>query len=123
MIRKLILVVAGVSLLLLGVGIYRQPSYRKYKETRALRHATEFAKAGDVANAVLSARQVLRLNPSSVPACQMLAELAERAHSPAAVEWRQKVAELQPTVPNLLALAAAVLRFQQPPYVLAERAL
>jgi len=114
----LVLVVAVAS-----TALHLRPAYRKCKETRGLRQAIAFARAGNVASASVSARQVLQLNPTNVDACRFLAELAERCHSPAAVEWRQRVVELEPTLPNQLGLAAAVLRFQRPPYALAERVL
>jgi predicted Zn-dependent protease len=117
--------VGGLVLLsaLASTALHLRPVYRKYKETRGLRQAVAFARAGDVASASVSARQVLQLNPSNAGACRFLAELAERCHSPAAVEWRQRMVELEPTLPNQLGLAAAVLRFQRPPYALAERVL
>ena len=115
---------AGLALVcgLASTALHLRQGYRKYKETRGLRQAIAFARAGDVGSASVSARQVLQLNPSNVGACMFLADLAERCHSPAAVEWRQRVAELEPTLPNQLALAASVLRFR-PPYALADHVL
>src|SRR5580765_2030679 len=108
---------------LVSTALHLRPTYRKYKETHGLRQAVSFARAGDFGSASVSARQVLQLNPSNAGACRFLAELAERCHSPAALEWRQRVAELEPTLPNRLGLAASALRLQGPPYALAEGVL
>lgn len=114
----LIVIVASI-----GGGLYGRPAYRQYKEARGIRQARAFLSAGDLANASVSARQVLQLNPKNVEACRVIAELAECSHSPAAVDWRERIAELAPTVANKLKLASCALRFQRPPFPLAAQTL
>src|SRR5579872_7169699 len=123
--KRLIIPFSVVLLLASGIGccLYGWPSYKRYKESRGLRMASLFLAKGDLSNASISARQVLQLNPANVGACQMIAELAERAGSPAALDWLERVAVLAPIPANKLKLAACALRFERPPYPLAARTL
>jgi tetratricopeptide (TPR) repeat protein len=52
-----------------------------------------------------------------------MAELAEAAGAPQALDWRRRIAELSPTAENKLLLAASALRAQQPPFPLTTRIL
>jgi len=114
---------AGAILALISSSFFGWSRYRTYQEVRGLRQARAFLSAGDPANASVSGRRVLQLNPKCVEACQIMAELAERARSPATVDWRQRIIELEPTLANRLKLAVAALRFQHPPYLLAAQTL
>jgi tetratricopeptide (TPR) repeat protein len=120
--KRIIPVILTAALLCLAVKLC-WPSYRKYKETGAGRRAAGFLAGHDLAKASVSARQALRLNPGNVEACRVMGELAELARSPAAVDWFQRVAELQPTGINQLRVAACALKFEHPPYPLASRTL
>src|SRR6185369_538998 len=123
--KNLILSISATAVVgVLGCGLfYGRPVYRHYKESRGLRQANAFWAAGDLVNASLSARQVLQLNPRNVDACRIIAQLAELAHSPAVIDWRHRVVELEPSVANRLKLASCALRFQRPPYSLAAQTL
>jgi hypothetical protein len=123
--KRLILAFSGLVVIaaLVGGAFYGRPAYRHYKEARGLRQAAEFLAAGDLENASVSARQVLQLNPKSVEACRIMADLAERYQSPTVIDWWHRVAELAPTMGNRLKLASCALRYQRPPYTIAERAL
>jgi hypothetical protein len=123
--KRLILALGAVAatLALITGCLYGWSLYRSDQERRGLRQARGFLTAGNPAHASLSARRVLQLNPKCIEACKIVAELAERSHSPAAVDWRQRIAELQPTLVNRLKLAAAALRLQHPPYSLAAQTL
>jgi len=46
-----------------------------------------------------------------------MAGLAERAGSPALLDWRRRIAEISPTPENRLRLASTALRLQRPPYL------
>jgi len=100
-----------------------RPVYRQYKERRSLAQARRFVEKGDFRNASLSARQTLQSNPGNIDACKILAELAQRSHSPHLLDWRRRLVELTPTTENKLLLASAALRIQGPPYPLAEQTL
>jgi Tfp pilus assembly protein PilF len=123
--KKLIIVTTMVACAVVFIAgcFYGPPAYRHYKEARGLRQARQFLGAGDFADESLSLRQVLQLNPKNIEACLMMAELAEFSHSPATIDWRNRVAELAPSVANRLKLASCALRFQRPPYPLASQAL
>jgi hypothetical protein len=121
------LVTTAVFLMVLAAlaGTFRfgQHYYRHYREKREQKEAQSFLAHGDYRNASLSARQALVLNPNNVPACRVMAELADRIHSPLTLEWLQRIAQNEPTVENKLILAAAGLNYQKPPFPLTARIL
>ena len=118
-------IIAGALLVfgLAGLWFYARPAYKHHRETRALEQAKSFLSKGDYRSASLSARQALQVNPRSVEACRMLAEVAERSRSPYALDLRRRIVELAPTVQNKLMLAATALRSENPPYPLATQTL
>ena len=68
------------------------------------------------------ARHVFELDPSNVRACRVLAEVAEKAEQPIAIEWRKKVTTLVPdSIDDSVALAKTALRFNE--ITMAEKAL
>jgi tetratricopeptide (TPR) repeat protein len=99
------------------------PAYRQHKESRTLAGAQAAFGRGDYRSAWLGARMVLLLDSNSVPACRIMAGVAEVARSPVALDWWQRIAAFEPTVTNQLALAAAGLRFQNPPFPLTVQIL
>jgi Flp pilus assembly protein TadD len=108
---------------LLGLWFYGRPAYRHYRETRSAQQARSFMAKGDYRNASLSARQALQRNPRNLEACRVTAELADLSQSPNALDWRRRVAEVEPTIENKLKLATTALRAQGPPYPLAAQTL
>ncbi|MGN6554944.1 MAG: hypothetical protein ACTHLW_14650 [Verrucomicrobiota bacterium] len=111
----------GVLLVAIAWG-GRRP-YHLYKERHSLKQAQSFLASKDYRNAFLSVKQCLTINPSNAPACLVMAELAELSRSPAALDWRRRLVELQPTVENKLALARAGVRFEKPPFPAAQEVL
>src|ERR1035437_9602710 len=107
----------------LGLWLFGRPAYRHYQEKRAIERARKSLAKGDYRNASLSARQTLQANPLNLEACQLMADLAERSRSPFVLEWRRRIVEVAPTIPNKLMLAASALRVQAPPYPLAAQTL
>jgi hypothetical protein len=118
-------IIAGALLVfgLAGLWFYARPAYKHHRETRALEQAKSFLSQGDYRSASLSARQALQVNPRSMEACRMLAEVAERSRSPDALDLRRRIVELAPTVQNKLMLASTALRSENPPYPLATQTL
>jgi predicted Zn-dependent protease len=114
-----VVVVAG----LLSLWFYGRPAYRHYRETQAAQQARSFMTKGDYRNASLSARQALTRNPRNLDACRVAAELAELSRSPAALDLRRRVAEIEPTVGNKLLVASTAMQVQGPPYPLAAQVL
>lgn len=107
----------GMVLLVLGTlaGVFRI-HYRHYREQKGQQEAQAFLAGGDYRNASLCARQVLTINPRNPPACRVMAELADRAHSPLTLEWLQRLARAEPTLENKLILASAGLNYQSSPF-------
>lgn len=112
-----------VLVMLAAAWHWGRPAYRHHKVARNLAEAQAAFNRGDYPGAVLRARLVLLLNSNSVPACRIMAGVAEAAHSPATLDWWQKIANLDPTVENKLAQAAAALQFQNPPFPLTTQIL
>ncbi|PWU12096.1 MAG: hypothetical protein C5B50_22100 [Verrucomicrobia bacterium] len=122
--KKILLVGSfGAVCALVGLWFLGRPAYRHYKEKRALELARTFAAKGDYRNASLSARQACQINPKNIEACRLLAEIAEKSHLPAALDWRKRLTELEPTVDNKILLAATALDVQGPPFGLATQVL
>ncbi len=121
--RLLITLIAGLVLLAPALWFFGRPAYRQYREDRAIRQAHRFLEKQDFAKAALSVRQALRLNPRNLQACQIMAGLTESFRAPQALEWRQRIAEIAPSLTNKLALAAAALALEEPPFRLAQQTL
>jgi cytochrome c-type biogenesis protein CcmH/NrfG len=97
--------------------------YRQYREKRWQAEGEAFLAQGDVRNAALSAQLVLQINPNNVPACRVMAQIADRFHSPQTLEWLRHIAQAEPTTENKLMLAMVGLNYQQPPFPLTVQLL
>lgn len=96
--------------------------YLRWQEKRLVRTATFDLEHGDDRNASLAARSILEMKPSSAPAARIMAELAARAGERSALDWRRKVAQLDPhSVDDALALVRTAVQFND--LATAERAL
>lgn len=83
-----------------------RPVYRNWKQERLVAQARESLRKGDLRNAGLSARQALGVNPGNLEACRIMAEITESFRLPAALEWRQRMVDLDPgSLTNCLELA------------------
>jgi predicted Zn-dependent protease len=97
-------------------------AYVRWQEKRLVRRAMTAIEHGNEEDASLAARTVLQLKPSSVPATRIMAQLAEHAGNRAALDWRRKVAQLEPhSAEDQLAWARCALQFND--VATAERAL
>jgi len=77
-----------------------------------VRRATIDMQQGNARDASLAARSILEMKPSSAAAARVMAELAERLGERSALDWRRKVAQLDPhSVNDQLALARSALQF------------
>ncbi len=121
------LVVTLLALLVLAVlaGTFKvgRRHYRHYWEQREQKQAEAFLARGDYRNVFLCVRQVLALNPANLSACRIMADLADRFHSPQTLEWLRRIAQIQPTTENKLNLAMAALSYQKPPFPLTVQLL
>jgi Flp pilus assembly protein TadD len=96
--------------------------YNRWQERRLVRRAVYAIEHGDDTTASVAARAVLERKPASAPAARVMAELAEKAGNRAALDWRRKVALLEPrSVEDSLAWARCALQFND--IATAERAL
>lgn len=115
----LLLVLAAVAGL--SVWLVREP-IRHWQERRLVEKARGFLKSGDLRSAYLSSREALLKNPRSIAACSIVAQIADLEQSPAAILWRQQLADLQPGSSGpLIELAATATRFGET--FIAEQAL
>lgn len=115
--------IAAALIVVSVTGWFGRSFYRSYKERRSLAHAQNFFAKGDYPSALLSTRQVLVLDVTNVPALRIMADLADISRSPLALDYRQRIAELAPTVENKLLLASAGLHYQSPPFPLTAQIL
>lgn len=109
-------------LALIGLIWAAHGSYVRWQERRLVRQAVFALQHGDFRTASLAARNVLEMKPTSAGAARVMAELGERAGDRVALEWRRKVAQLEPdSAEDALAWARCALQFNDP--ATAERAL
>ncbi|HMJ90972.1 MAG TPA: hypothetical protein VK530_14210, partial [Candidatus Acidoferrum sp.] len=116
-----------ILLALLGVlaasWFWGLPAYRAQKERKfAAQARTQFV-AGEHRKALISARLALASNPNNVTACEVMADLSDLSRSPAALTWRKRLAELNPSVSNQIMLASCALRYEQPPFPIAAQTI
>ena len=122
-IKKILTVIVVAIGLAIAAGHWGRPAYRHFKEKRGVAQARVFFAKGDYRNAWLSVRQALLVNSNNVQACRIMAELEDAVHSPATLDWCQRVVKLSPAITNKLLLASAGLRYQSPPYPLTSQVL
>ena len=119
---KVWIAVSIVAAIILALAFFPGRSiYRHFKEKHGVAQARVFFAKGDYRNALLSARQAWLLNTNNVEACFIMAELDDAAHSPATLDWCQRLVKLSPAISNKLLLASAGLRYQSPPFPLLAR--
>ena len=112
--RLALLVAAFVVAILLGVAFFSYGSklYRDWHQSRLLHRAASMLQEERFIEAAQTAREVMKLEPDSLPAYYILAEAAEKQNLEEAVSWRAQIARLLPRDPDSqLNLASAALRF------------
>ena len=112
--RLALLVAAFVVAILLGVAFFSYGSklYRDWHQSRLLHRAASMLQEERLIEAARTAREVMKLDPDSLPAYYILAEAAEKQNLEEAVSWRAQIARLSPRDPDSqLNLASAALRF------------
>jgi Flp pilus assembly protein TadD len=118
--------IALLALGLVGAGLagwyLGLPAYRNWKQEKFLSQARGFMAKSDYRNASLSAQKVLLAGPSNLEATRIMAEITDKIGAPQAVQWHQRLVELQPGVlQNRLDLAKAA--FVQNDLARAQKAL
>jgi cytochrome c-type biogenesis protein CcmH/NrfG len=115
--RSVIKIVAwtvGIIILLVAGGIFGARSYRAWQERRLVARGNALVNEGDIKRASLDARRIIQINPDSAEGCRMMARIAEVSALPAAVDWRRRAADISGSSADLIALARASLRFNNP---------
>ena len=119
-----IIAILGLMVIAIPSGIwFGRPAYHRYKEKRAVNQAQVFINKGDLRSAILSLRLAIALNSSNVTSTRMMADVFDQGHSPAALAWRRRVSELEPNLENKIILAACALRYEKPPFLIADSTL
>lgn len=102
----------AIIILLVVGGIFGHRSFRRWQERRLVAQANALVNEGDLKRASLDGRRIMQINPDSAEGCRVMARIAERAASAAAVEWRRRAADLTGSAADLLALARVAIRFE-----------
>ncbi|HLH56762.1 MAG TPA: hypothetical protein VKY92_24465 [Verrucomicrobiae bacterium] len=111
--RKLTIFAVAMGLVAAG-GWFGRKAYKRAVETRMVTQARCFAATNDFHNAELCIRRALQVNPESVPAIRMVADILEASGQPASVGWRVRVAQLQDhNVTNRFEWAQTALKFHE----------
>src|SRR5689334_2932684 len=101
-------------LALAALGFVGLKIYRRVEPDRLARRAREYMEKGDYLNATLTLRRALDVNPTNRTAIRQMAEMAEKLQSPAALNWRRSLAELNPgNAEDALAWANSALRLKR----------
>src|SRR6266567_5884276 len=112
--RLALLLAAFVVAILLGGAFlgYGSKLYRDWHRNRLLHLAASMLQEEKFNEAKQTAREVVKLDPDSLPAYYILAEAAEKENLEEAISWRTRIARLLPKdADSQLNLASAALRF------------
>jgi predicted Zn-dependent protease len=120
--KKILIVLLILSLLAMGGGYVAYRGYKSIRQVRLIKQARAYLAKPDDRRAYLCLQRALRYNPKDVAACRLMAELAERTHSPAALVLRSRVVELDPhSLDDRLSLVQCATMFRN--YAAATNAL
>jgi hypothetical protein len=111
--RFIKLIVGGIVALVLVVvlGYTGIHFFHRWQERHLIRRAAAYLSGGDVKAAALSARRAFQMNPANPDAARAMAQIADRAGDPTALDWWRKVLDLQPqNTEDALALVRSALR-------------
>jgi len=79
-----------------AAGWFGRKAYKRATEHRLITEASRYLKTNDFRNAELCLRRALQVNPLSLQATRMVADMLETAGVPSALGWRMRAAQLQP---------------------------
>jgi len=110
--RGLLLCLLAVLIIAALAGVAGYSAFGKWKRGQALKEAQAFFKQGDFPHAESSARRALQLNPASVAAMRILADVSEHGSNVAeAISWRQAALQNDPSsTSDRIRLASDYLR-------------
>jgi hypothetical protein len=111
--RRLFLWAVVLGILVLAARI-AHPRFNRWREAKYVEQARDSLRKNDIRSAALFARNAIALNTDNLAASKLLAEMADRMNSPAALVWRKHVAELEPErTENYLVWAGTALKQNQ----------
>src|SRR5205814_9639080 len=96
---RLVLLIAATALaIFLGIVYYNYGTkvYNDWHERRLLHRAASMLQQEKFEQAAQTAREVVKLDPDSLPAYYVLAEAAEKQNLEETVSWRAHIARLLP---------------------------
>jgi thioredoxin-like negative regulator of GroEL len=104
----------GLFVLLVLAIVAVGEGYRSLKLHLALKHARQEAKDGQFMRAEFWTERALSVDRKNVDAVRLMAEINEAQDRPVALEWRARVAQLNPSnATDILAWAKCAFRFGQ----------
>lgn len=89
----------GLLLLLAGTAPFALRAWRKHQQRNITAVAQDYLNRGDLRGAYLTAQQARQLDPKNGKAIEILAKIAVRERSPAAILLYQELADLYPREP------------------------
>ena len=108
---KKALIFLAVMAVVGAAGWFGRKAYKNSAEHRLLLQASQSIEKKDWRTSSLCLQRVLQINPTSVEACRMVANMLATAGSPDELSWRIRVAKLQPdNVTNLFLWAKSAFR-------------
>ena len=120
-IRLLFGILLGITLFIAAIW-GGHDLYVRWQEKRLVLRATSDIERGDERDASLAARSILEMKPTSAAAARIMAQLAENVGERAALDWRRKAMQSDPSsVDDALALVRCAVQFND--LATAERAL
>jgi len=91
-----VLIFVTVMALVAAIGWFGRKAYKGFEEHQLIAQARQYEAKKDWRNTNLCLERVLQIDPISVEACRMIADLLDSAGSPAALSWRVQLAKLEP---------------------------
>ena len=79
-----------------AAGWFGRKAWKHYMERNLIAQANQYIAAGDLQDTGICLRRVLQINPMSVDATRLIANMLEAEGSPDALSWRIRAAKLQP---------------------------
>jgi Tfp pilus assembly protein PilF len=106
-------IAAGILTVGLVLAIWFLPrQFAAWQQRRLLTSAQAFLKQGDLRSAMVSCQELIRLDPNSIGAYQLLIVIDEKVNSPRSITWASKIATLSGNDPNsLIEVIAQAIKF------------
>jgi Flp pilus assembly protein TadD len=109
---KKMLVFLLVMAVVAAGGWFGRKAYKRSTERRLVTEASQYLEKKDFRNAVLCLQRAIQVNPVSAPASVMMADMLESAGAPAALSWRIRAAQLEPSnMTNRMLWAQTAIKF------------